>query len=206
MTATGLTLYWTIIVAVTAAALIFTVMAWRLRQASFTISSAVLVTMVLAGLTVPTPGAPTTVRVVLGILVFALAVLGGNPVAALVLQLATRGSVPAGSHGGILVGTPGGTEHRTDRSEAGGAGVRVPEAREVLRGGLTIGILERVAVAGSILSGYPAAIAVLVAIKSVGRFSELDAAEARERFIIGTLSSLIWASGCSAIAVLAAAG
>ena len=32
-----------------------------------------------------------------------------------------------------------------------------------------------------------------MAIKGVGRFSELAAAEARERFIIGTLSSLLWA-------------
>ncbi len=203
MTSAGLTLYWTIIVVATAAALALTVAAWRLRKATFTISSAVLVAMVLAGLTVPTPGAPTTVRIILGILVFALAVLGGNPVAALVLHLATRGSVPPGSHGGILVDASGETERRTDRGEPG-AGQHT--AREVLRGGLTIGILERVAVAGSILSGYPAAIAVLVAIKGVGRFSELDAAEARERFIIGTLASLIWASGCSAIVILAAAG
>lgn len=48
----------------------------------------------------------------------------------------------------------------------------------------------------------PAAVAVVVALKSVGRSTELDAAETRERFIIGTLVSLIWACSCAALVVL----
>jgi hypothetical protein len=56
-----------------------------------------------------------------------------------------------------------------------------------------IGYLERVAVVISIIAGYPEAIAVVVAIKGIGRFSELAEADARERFIIGTLASLLWA-------------
>ncbi|MPV49342.1 hypothetical protein GCG21_04850 [Pseudactinotalea sp. HY160] len=66
---------------------------------------------------------------------------------------------------------------------------------EVLRGGRWIGILERVATTGAILVGYPAAIAVIVAIKGLGRFPELRAgAGVSERFIIGTLASLLWAA------------
>jgi len=68
---------------------------------------------------------------------------------------------------------------------------------------LTIGILERLAVAGAIIAGFPEALAVVVAIKGVGRFTELAAPESRERFIIGTLASLIWACACGSLAVIA---
>jgi hypothetical protein len=53
------------------------------------------------------------------------------------------------------------------------------------------------AVAGAILAGFPEALAVVVAIKGVGRFTELASSEARERFIIGTFASLIWACACA---------
>ena len=70
-----------------------------------------------------------------------------------------------------------------------------PDPADVLRGGRWIGILERLATAGAILVGYPAAIAVIVAVKGLGRFPELRAgAGVSERFIIGTLASLLWAS------------
>jgi hypothetical protein len=49
------------------------------------------------------------------------------------------------------------------------------------------------------MTGFAEAIAVVVAVKGVGRFTELDAAEARERFIIGTLVSLVWACACGAV-------
>lgn len=68
---------------------------------------------------------------------------------------------------------------------------------EVLRGGATIGYLERFAVVGAVLVGQPAAIAIIVAVKGLGRFTELDSAAARERFIVGTLGSLIWAAACA---------
>jgi hypothetical protein len=70
---------------------------------------------------------------------------------------------------------------------------------EVLRGGTTIGLLERIAIAGAIVAGFPEAVAVVVAIKGVGRFSELAAPEAKERFIIGTLASFVWASACALV-------
>ncbi|WP_159620842.1 hypothetical protein [Ruania rhizosphaerae] len=70
-----------------------------------------------------------------------------------------------------------------------------PTAAEVLRGGLWIGILERFAITGCILVGYPAGIAVIVAIKGLGRFRSLDGhANVSERFLVGTLASYLWAA------------
>ncbi|WP_084130475.1 hypothetical protein [Demequina sp. NBRC 110055] len=69
----------------------------------------------------------------------------------------------------------------------------------LLRGGMWVGVLERVMVTGGILIGMPEVVAVVIAIKGLGRYPELrdtaaDArSEAAERFIIGTLASLIWA-------------
>ena len=105
-------------------------------------------------------------------------------------------SVSPGLHGGILV-----TERPTAEEQR--QGVVTGARREVLRGGLTIGVLERVATAGTIIAGFPEGLAIVVAVKGVGRFSELAAAEARERFIIGTLSSLLWACILGALVRLA---
>lgn len=70
----------------------------------------------------------------------------------------------------------------------------------VLRGGLVIGILERIAVALAILLNEPVAIAYVVAIKGLGRYAELkETPAAAERFIIGTLTSLLWACGVAAL-------
>lgn len=66
----------------------------------------------------------------------------------------------------------------------------------LLRGGMWIGIIERIAVTGSILAGMPALIAVVVAVKGLGRYPELkEQAGASERFIIGSLASLTVAVG-----------
>lgn len=77
----------------------------------------------------------------------------------------------------------------------------VPRPRvEVLRGGLLIGFLERAAVAVAIFSGQPVAIAYVVAIKGLGRYPELrDTPAASERFIIGTLASMLWAASVAAV-------
>jgi F0F1-type ATP synthase membrane subunit c/vacuolar-type H+-ATPase subunit K len=70
------------------------------------------------------------------------------------------------------------------------------EAVQALRGGTWIGILERLAVTGCLLAGYPAGIAVVVAIKGLGRYPELrEHPVGAERFLIGTLASTIWAGG-----------
>ena len=124
------------------------------------------------------------------------AVFGGSPAAATALELAMGGTVSPGLHGGIIV---------TDRRPSGDdrQSLQPPVRREVLRGGLTIGVLERVASAGAIVAGFPEALAIVVAVKGVGRFTELEAPEARERFIIGTFASLIWACAAALVVHLA---
>lgn len=63
-----------------------------------------------------------------------------------------------------------------------------------LRGGTWIGILERLAVTGCLIAGYPAGIAFVIAVKGLGRYPELrENPGASERFVIGTLTSLLWA-------------
>ena len=71
-----------------------------------------------------------------------------------------------------------------------------PRAKEALRGGTWIGILERVAVTGTLLADYPAGIAFVVAVKGLGRYPELrEHPSASERFVIGTLASMVWSAG-----------
>ncbi|MGW9630433.1 hypothetical protein ACWGST_06985 [Agromyces sp. NPDC055520] len=125
-----------------------------------------------------------------------IAVFGGSPAAATALDLAMGGAVAPGLHGGIIV-----AEKRTDDEVR--RGVQPTAKREVLRGGLTIGVLERIASAGAIIAGFPEALAIVVAVKGVGRFTELEAPEARERFIIGTFASLIWACAGALVVHLA---
>lgn len=71
-------------------------------------------------------------------------------------------------------------------------------ARSRLRGGTWIGILERVAVTGCLLAGEPGGAAVVIAVKGLGRYPELRSGDdpgVSERFVIGTLASLMWAAG-----------
>ena len=72
----------------------------------------------------------------------------------------------------------------------------------VLRGGAWIGFLERGAVAATLLAGWPEGIALVLAVKGVGRYSELREANAPEAFIIGTLASLLWAGAAAGAAQL----
>jgi hypothetical protein len=124
------------------------------------------------------------------------AVFGGSPAAATALDLAMGGTVAPGLHGGIIV-----ADRRTKAEEQ--QGLQATTRREVLRGGLTIGVLERIASAGAIVAGFPEALAIVVAVKGVGRFTELEAPEARERFIIGSFASLIWACAAAFVVHLA---
>lgn len=141
---------------------------------------------------------PINVPLIMGLIVAllgtAVGVLGGNPATRRILEIATHGRVRDGANGGIIL-------------DADAAGVddalATTPGTEVLRGGTTIGYLERLSVVIALIAGYPEAIAIVVAIKGVGRFSELAAAEARERFIIGTLSSLLWACVLGALVRLA---
>ncbi|MEO6200034.1 MAG: hypothetical protein ABIX44_02610 [Cryobacterium sp.] len=185
-------LYWLFLLLLTTGALAGSVLAFRLQHRVYAIWSAGALAAALLVAAVPMPNGPSVFGIVLGMIAVGLSAIGGGPIAVLILGLATKNTVPQGAHGGILV-EDGAAEDTVTTS-----GVH-----EVLRGGLTIGILERVAVTGAILAGFPEALAVVVAIKGVGRFTELAAAEARERFIIGTFASLIWACACAALVRLA---
>jgi hypothetical protein len=77
----------------------------------------------------------------------------------------------------------------------------------VLRGGAWVGYLERAAISATLLAGWPEGIALVLAVKGVGRYPELRGPEsvqshAPETFIIGTLASVLWAAGCAGVAVL----
>ena len=79
-----------------------------------------------------------------------------------------------------------------------------PPVREVLRGGMWIGILERIGLTAAILAGRFELAAVVVAIKALGRYPEIRENPAvSERFIIGTLTSLLVAAACGAAGLLA---
>jgi hypothetical protein len=197
-------LYWVLLLLITMASLILAVLAFRLGKQPFVIASAGALGAALLLAAVPVGETPVAFSVVIALAGLVLAVIGGGPAAVLALNLATKDSVPSGSHGGILVGT----DDSPATADAGAADTVDAPAKpsgvhEVLRGGLTIGILERLAVAGAILAGFPEALAVVVAIKGVGRFTELASSEARERFIIGTFASLIWACACVILVNLA---
>lgn len=70
----------------------------------------------------------------------------------------------------------------------------------LLRGGLWIGLLERLIIAGGVALGEPAVVGVVVAIKGLGRVPELlKSPTAGERFMIGSLASLGVALACGSI-------
>lgn len=78
-----------------------------------------------------------------------------------------------------------------------------PADPRVLTGGAWIGVLERLAVAASLLSGLPEGIVAALGVKGLGRYPELRdsaaATAAAERFIIGTFASVLWAAACAGI-------
>ncbi len=133
-------------------------------------------------------------------LVLAVSTLGGWPLTALVLRLAARSSDagPPGAEGEAASegadGAAGAVTAPATTDERGGDGPTGPRARAALRGGTWIGVLERAGVTGAVLLGYPAGVAFVIAIKGLGRYPELrDNPGASERFVIGTLASLLWA-------------
>jgi hypothetical protein len=137
---------------------------------------------------------------VLVIELFVAAVLGGSPVTAAVLWVADRD----------------GTERGHPMRDAG----------DVLRGGIWIGVFERAAVFAALAAGWPEGLAVVLALKGLGRYSELRPSDpslrtttgaggavagpptraasgagrgVAERFLIGSFASLLWACACAGI-------
>ncbi|HQY32688.1 MAG TPA: hypothetical protein PLS68_01860 [Actinotalea sp.] len=102
--------------------------------------------------------------------------------------------------GGTLSRGPGEAAPRDIADLLGAAdGEAAPPPRTALRGGTWIGILERLAITATLLAGYPSGIAFVVAVKGLGRYPELrDHPDVSERFVIGTLASMLWAAAVGA--------
>lgn len=159
-----------------------------------TLPLAVAAGLVVAGLVVVAVAdvnVPTVMGLVLSLLGVAVAVTGGSPISRRVLEIAAGSRVRETEDGGIVV------------TAAEGADGPDAPSRTLMRGGRVIGHLERLGAVVAVVVGYPEAIAVIVAVKGIGRFSELGEPEARERFIIGTLASLTWACVVGALLRLA---
>ena len=150
--------------------------AWTERHRSVWPAAVLVVALAVAALLAwragPVGHRLSGVAVALGVVT---AVCGGGAVATAVLRLADP----------------------TSAATAGG-----PGDPEVLRGGAWIGVLERAAVAGTLLARWPEGLAVVLAVKGLGRYAELKAAAAAERFIIGTLASGLWAASCVGVVLL----
>jgi hypothetical protein len=110
-----------------------------------------------------------------------LAVTGGGPLTTSVLALVDRGNTRAQS---------------------------TQQAGEVLRGGALIGALERGAIYGSVVAGWPEGVAIVLAIKGLARYPELRSPDqpasvtpqaVAERFIIGTFTSVLWSVTCAGL-------
>lgn len=114
-----------------------------------------------------------------------------------------EGAVVAAVLAAVTAGSPVATAVLAvaDPTSAGRAGGTANP--DVLRGGAWIGALERAAVAGTLLADWPEGLAVVLAVKGLGRYNELrETPAASERFILGTLASALWAAACVGVAVL----
>ncbi len=80
------------------------------------------------------------------------------------------------------------------------------EAQKELPGGRWVGILERIAIYACIVSGFASGMAIVLAVKGLGRYADLkttsDSGTSRkgELFIIGTFASVLWAAMWAGVA------
>ncbi len=185
----GASIAWITAIALLVFAIIAVVVAIRFRAPGLGLVGVLPLALGALGLAVglELPPAHPVVWSIVSLGLAALGILGGNPITLWVLGLTSAIDPRSGEHGGIVVPAEKGTRG----------------SREVLRGGWVIGYLERLAIVSAIVLGHFEIIAGIIAIKGLGRFTELDHAEARERFIIGTLTSMIWAAACAVVIVLA---
>jgi hypothetical protein len=183
--AAGVTIAWFSAIGVVLIAIVLAGVAIRYHRPRLGLAALVPVGMgALAGafgLDVPAPD--PAYAAALATTLAALGILAGNPITVFVLGVAKSPDpgADASEHGGIIV--------PAEKGERG--------KREVLRGGWVIGYLERLAIIGAVALGRFEIVAAVVAIKGLGRFTELDNSAARERFIIGTLTSMLWAGACA---------
>jgi hypothetical protein len=150
--------------------------------ASAVLLGAAALTAALPAEILSTRGPMVAVTVAAGL----LAVVGGGPVTARVFDVVDRNPETPGP---IVLGS-------------------MAQAGQVLRGGAWIGALERLAVFAGLAAGFPEGVAVVLALKGVGRFNDLKSDQgdgaATERFIIGTFTSVLWAAACAGVVALVA--
>jgi hypothetical protein len=118
-----------------------------------------------------------------------LAISGGGPLTTRIFAFVDSSENAA---------APSGASDGASLDRTGGAG-------DVLRGGAWIGALERLAVFAGLAAGFPEGVAVVLALKGVGRFPDLRDPRhegTTERFIIGTFTSVLWAAGCAGMVAL----
>lgn len=122
----------------------------------------------------------------------AIAVFVGSPVVSWLFR-----RVDASAAKAVTKAAAGGAEQ-----DAPTAAPRLQAAAALLRGGHWIGLLERLAIFATLLSGFGEGIAVILAVKSLARYPELRATTsgAAERFIIGTFASTLFAAACAGLA------
>lgn len=126
-----------------------------------------------------------------------------NSSLAVILTVLALGVV-ALAGGGLLTTMVFRQVDRSDNTARSDDAESVEAASEILRGGAWIGVLERAAIYSSIVAGWPEGIAVVLAVKSLARYPELQAgtkSAAAERFIIGTFVSALVAAACAGVAV-----
>jgi hypothetical protein len=70
-------------------------------------------------------------------------------------------------------------------------------------GGLWIGVLERLAVFAALVAAFPAGVAIALGVKSVGAYPQLRDPDVARRFVIGTFTSVLWATACAGVILLA---
>jgi hypothetical protein len=74
-----------------------------------------------------------------------------------------------------------------------GSGLPRADSPLGLNAGRYIGLLERSLIVIGIVMGTWEVILAVVAIKTVGRYQELDSKDAAEYFLVGSLASVLWA-------------
>lgn len=141
-----------------------------------TLTTAWAVTWFVAQAAPPSTGVAPTIA--LAALVVAT-VFGGGPFSTAIIRIADPNTQVAESA----------------RVTAGELGMSRPSAAtpDLLKGGALVGVLERAAIVASLLIAFPEGVAIVLALKGLGRFGELRIPAAPERFIVGSLASILWA-------------
>ena len=140
------------------------------------------------------PGSAAVLTVLLAIaaLIAAIALPGELPDFAPQGLIVVLSVVAAAVGGGPVTEAVFGLAARKAKRNKGARPEKVAD-KSLLRGGMWIGILERVAIASTLWATWPEGLAVVLAVKGLGRFAELKQHAAAEQFILGTFSSVLWA-------------